>query len=117
VVSAADGDSASQVRFNRDVRPILSDRCFLCHGPDQSSEQAKESDLRLDDRESAIEYDIFDFSAADDSVLMERITSNDPDLQMPPPGSQKKKLSPTEIETVKKWIQQGAKYEKHCSGS
>ena len=49
------------VVFNRDVRPILSDRCFLCHGPDRASEQGKATDLRLDDRASAIEFDIFVF--------------------------------------------------------
>ena len=59
VDSQRDEDSSRQVEFNRDVRPILSDRCFLCHGPDRSSEHAKDSDLRLDDRDSGIDYGIF----------------------------------------------------------
>jgi hypothetical protein len=111
--SATAEEPVKQIEFNRDIRPILSDRCFLCHGPDQSGEQAKETDLRLDERESAIDYGIFDFANADQSELISRITSADPDLQMPPPGSHKKKLSPTQIETVKTWIQQGAKYQQH----
>ncbi len=111
--SGADEKSVDEIDFGRDVRPLLSDRCFLCHGPDRSSEQAQETDLRLDDRESALEYGIFDFEEVGKSELIARITSTDPDLQMPPPGSQKTSLSPSEVEAVRKWVQQGAKYEKH----
>ncbi len=104
---------SDEVDFNRDVRPILSDRCFLCHGPDQSSEQAKATDLRLDDRESAIDFEIFDFQDVKQSEIISRITSADPDLQMPPPDSTKKRLSSTEVETLTNWIEQGAKYKQH----
>lgn len=111
--ASAVGGPAGRVDFNRDVRPILSDRCFVCHGPDQSSEQAQETDLRLDDRRSAVDYAIFDFEDAAQSDLIARITSDDPDWQMPPPESQQKRLETSEIETLKNWIQQGAQYEKH----
>ena len=112
-VCAADEKIRSDVNFSRDVRPILSDRCFVCHGPDQSSEQAAESDLRLDRRESALEYEVFDFKSVNQSELLARILSDDPDFQMPPPDSHKKRLSASEVETLRTWIRQGARYEKH----
>ena len=103
----------TEIQFNRDIRPILSDRCFLCHGPDQSSEQSEESDLRLDDRESAVDYEIFDFDEIDESSILQLVTSDDPDERMPPPNSSKKKLTDAEVALLKRWIQQGAKYESH----
>lgn len=105
--------SPAQIQFNRDIRPILSDRCFLCHGPDRSSEQAQESDLRLDDRESAVDCDIFDFDDIDASTILHLVTSSDPDERMPPPGSSKEKLTDAQVDLLKRWIQQGAKYESH----
>ncbi len=109
------GQSPKQptIQFNRDVRPILSDRCFLCHGPDQSSEAAQQSDLRLDNRESAIDFEVFDFENAEASEFLQRISSDDSDYQMPPPESHKKRLSPAEIETIRKWIEQGVRYDRH----
>ncbi|MDA7924598.1 PSD1 and planctomycete cytochrome C domain-containing protein [Mariniblastus sp.] len=103
------------VAFNRDVRPILSDRCFLCHGPDRASEQSKATDLRLDNRASAIELDVFDFDEPAKSELIVRITSVDPDTKMPPPDSQKHTLSDVEVEILSAWIEEGAKYERHWS--
>ncbi len=110
--NAAD-DLVTDVDFNRDVRPILSDRCFLCHGPNRSGDQANQSDLRLDDRDSAIDYGIFDFAEVDQSELIARISSDDPEWQMPPPDSRKKHLSTAEIDKLRNWIAQGAKYEQH----
>lgn len=103
------------VVFNRDVRPILSDRCFLCHGPDRGSEQSKASDLRLDDRASAIEFGVFDFDNPAKSELISRVISEDPDSQMPPPDSQKHALTEAEVKILSVWIGEGAKYQRHWS--
>src|SRR6185436_14518387 len=80
---------AAEIRFNRDVRPILSDRCFSCHGPDARARKAK---LRLDVREAAVaardenEHAILP-GKPDESLLVKRIFSTDPDEVMPPPES------------------------------
>ena len=103
------------VEFNRDVRPILSDRCFLCHGPDRAGEEGQATDLRLDDRASAIEFDVFDFENPAESELIARVTTADPDTKMPPPDSQKHSLSSAEVEILRAWIGAGANYEKHWS--
>jgi len=103
------------VRFGRDIRPILSDRCFKCHGPDPSSRQA---DLRLDDRDSATTERKGGAHAivpgrADQSELWKRITSTDPDEVMPPPKAGKKPLNDQEKELLKHWVDSGAAYEPH----
>ncbi|MEL7496433.1 MAG: PSD1 and planctomycete cytochrome C domain-containing protein [Planctomycetota bacterium] len=100
------------VSFNRDIKPILSDRCFLCHGPDQSGPQSQETGLRLDQRDSAVKYGVFDFDAPADSELIRRVLSTDDD-RMPPLESHKKSLSKTEVATLVRWIDQNATYEKH----
>ena len=69
--------------FSRDIRPILSRKCFKCHGPDA---EARESDLRLDRRLVAIEFEAIVPGAPDESLLLERITSGDLDERMPPNG-------------------------------
>ncbi|REJ71298.1 MAG: DUF1553 domain-containing protein [Planctomycetota bacterium] len=104
--SAADERS---IKFNRDVRPILSDRCFLCHGPDENQRQA---DLRLDQRESAVAAAVVP-GKPDESELLARITSDDPDLRMPPPESGRKPLTEAEIDVLRRWITEGAEYEGH----
>ncbi len=92
--------------YNRDVRPILSDRCFTCHGPDSAARQA---DLRLDRQENAHAAAILP-GDADQSELIVRVTSNDPELKMPPPDSKKPPLTPAQIETLRRWIDAGGKY-------
>ena len=97
--------SDAPVNFNRDVRPILSDKCFACHGPEASSRQAG---FRLDQRESAIgeaESGNTPVSPGDPdaSELIARITSDDESLRMPPADSHKT-LTPAEIETLRRWI-------------
>ena len=103
------------IQFNRDIRPILSDKCFACHGPD---EKTREADLRLDDRESALS-DLGGTRAivagnADESELIQRITATDESLLMPP-AEHGKPLSKAEIELLRKWINQGAGYQRHWS--
>ncbi|MFN3191781.1 MAG: alpha/beta fold hydrolase [Aureliella sp.] len=87
--------------FNRDVRPILSDKCYFCHGPDADHRQA---DLRLDIREEA-EYVL-------DSELLERVHSQDADTVMPPPES-KLELTTAEKKILEQWIHEGAEYAAH----
>ncbi len=104
------------VDFNFHVRPILSDRCFKCHGPDAA---AREAGLRLDTEEGAFaalkDDSLNHIIVAGDplkSELYSRISSQDTSYLMPPPSSNLK-LSATEIEIIRKWIAQGAKYKKH----
>lgn len=109
--SAAPNLSAvpDQVEFNRDVRPILSDNCFFCHGPDAGHRQA---DLRLDLRDEAIAGDAIVPGDIDASAVIERIVSADADLMMPPPESNKQ-LTPRDVEVLRRWIDQGAEYQNH----
>ena len=89
--------------FNRDVRPILSNNCFHCHGPDK---EARQAELRLDNAKDAARV------LGKTGDLLKRITSKDADTQMPPPAS-KLSLSKSEIETLKSWVNSGAKYDRH----
>ena len=70
------------VSFNTDIRPILSEYCYACHGPDENH---READLRLAHRDAAVEYEAIVPGAPDNSLLVERILSEDPDTVMPPP--------------------------------
>ncbi|MBS0205458.1 MAG: DUF1553 domain-containing protein [Planctomycetes bacterium] len=111
-LSAADPGSA-KVEYNRDIRTILSDKCFVCHGPDSGKRKAG---LRLDQAESAT-ADRDDAPAivpgsAVKSEAYRRITSTDPELQMPPANSNLR-LTAAEIELLKQWIDQGAEYQRH----
>ena len=90
------------VSFIRDVRPILSDKCFQCHGPDS---ETREADLRFDREDSALQ--VIDKKAPRKSELLERILHLDADVLMPPPETNKP-LTDSEIETLTQWIQQGA---------
>lgn len=99
---------ADEIDFNADIRPILSDRCFACHGPDA---EHRKGDLRLDVESAAKVAAIVPESSAD-SELVTRITSDDADIKMPPPDSGKK-LSSKEIDLLKKWIDQGATWSRH----
>ena len=104
--------AADRVQFNRDVRPILSDKCFHCHGPDANK---READLRLDVSEVAVESGGIVPGKPDESKILQRILSTDPDERMPPSHSKLEKLTAKEIETLRAWIEQDAQYEKHWS--
>ncbi len=100
--------------FNRDVRPILSDRCFSCHGPDHEDRQAG---LRLDLRDAAIAALDSGMTAVvpgdpAKSEIIARITSTDPDVVMPPPRFNKP-ITPAEADILKRWIAEGAEYRDH----
>ena len=115
VAVAAAADPSSSVQFNRDIRPILSDKCFRCHGPDA---MVRAADLRLDQRADAI-TDRGDGAAIvpgedDESTLIARVSSADVDMRMPP-ESAGEPLSAHEIKLLRSWIRQGASYQKHWS--
>lgn len=108
--SAAEAESlAHRISFSQQIRPILADRCFTCHGPDEGT---READLRLDQRESATKQAIRPGRSAD-SLLIKRVTANHPDDRMPPPESKKPPLTPAEIELLRRWIDEGAVYDEH----
>ncbi|MEO2090547.1 MAG: PSD1 and planctomycete cytochrome C domain-containing protein, partial [Gemmataceae bacterium] len=99
----------ADVDFNRDVRPILSNNCFACHGPDEKERKGK---LRLDTQVGALKA--LTPGKPDDSELIARVTSADTDMLMPPPKTGKK-LTAKEIETLTAWVKQGGKYATHWS--
>jgi hypothetical protein len=101
--------TADPVDFNRDVRPILSNTCYQCHGPD---EKERKVGLRLDTRDGATENAAVVPGKPDRSELVRRITTTDRGEVMPPPKSGKK-LTPKEIETLTAWVAQGAPYAAH----
>ena len=111
VLLADDAHAAEPVDFSRDVLPILSDNCFECHGPDQN---AREADLRLDEKESTLRTDepIVVPGQSGKSELFRRIISTDSDEVMPP-ADLNRKLTAQQIATLKRWIDEGATWGKH----
>ncbi|MCA9136134.1 MAG: DUF1553 domain-containing protein [Planctomycetales bacterium] len=98
------------IRFNRDIRPILSENCFHCHGPDAS---ARKADLRLDTEEGAKQWAIVP-GDTESSEVVTRVMSDDPDSMMPPPDSERSLTAEQKL-LVRRWISQGAAYQKHWS--
>jgi hypothetical protein len=101
-----------KIDFNRDVRPILSNNCFACHGPD---EKVRKADLRLDTRAGAIANAVVP-GKPEASALVERVASKDADLVMPPPKTGKK-LSAKDIEILTQWVKESAPYAVHWAYS
>lgn len=107
--------SAQEVRFNRDIRPILSDKCFACHGPDEGN---RSTPLRFDSQEGAF-VDLLTGGKAivpgdpQASKLLERVRSDDPVRRMPPEYKGHQKLPERDIALLERWIEQGAEWEGH----
>src|SRR5437867_572235 len=107
--------SRSTVEFNRDILPILSDKCFACHGPDKAS---RKTPLRFDNEEGAF-VDLGDGRFAivrgepDKSEMIRRVSSDDEAVRMPPAYAGQPRLSDREINLIRLWIAQGAKWQKH----
>lgn len=108
--------SAEEIEYHRDVRPILADKCFACHGPDQGNRQAG---LRLDQSEggyASLESDPSQVAIRpghpQESQILIRMTASDPDLRMPPPSSNLS-LTSRQIDIIRRWIEQGAVYQPH----
>jgi hypothetical protein len=95
--------------FNRDIRPLLAENCFACHGPD---DQTREADLRLDVRQAAIDSDVLVPGSPDESELIRRIESQDPTEQMPPPDHHES-LTGEQKKLIRQWVQDGAAYAEH----
>lgn len=109
VVLAQRSFAGDSISFPQDVRPILSEHCFACHGPDQ---ETREAGLRLDNAESAIETGAIVAGDLDGSELWARITSDDPDSVMPPP-SFGKPIDERQRAALQSWITSGAEYQQH----
>jgi len=103
--------AAGDVSFNRDIRPILVENCFSCHGADGA---ARKADLRLDERDAAVEAGAIVPGDPDSSTILDRICSTDPDTVMPPPAA-KKTVTPEQRDLLAAWIAAGAEYEPHWS--
>jgi hypothetical protein len=101
--------AADKLQFNRDIRPILSNNCYPCHGPDKSH---READLRLDVRQEAVSQKAIVPGKPTDSEVVARISSSDPNVLMPPSAS-KKRLTQQQKETLRRWIAEGAEYQGH----
>ena len=113
--NAQDAGARETVEFNRDIRPLLSDRCYTCHGPDQARRRTKlrfdvEADAKQDlgGRFAIVPGDVAK------SEMIRRITATDPARHMPPVASGRT-LTAGEIDLIQRWIEQGAKWEKHWS--
>jgi len=105
------------VDFNRDIRPILSDTCFACHGPDEQTQQAG---LRLDTKEGAFAdrggYQVIIAGKAAESRLFQRVSAKEENLRMPPPTADRK-LTQQQIDLLRRWIDEGARWETHWAYS
>src|SRR5438874_13529957 len=99
-LAAAAQAAPGKLEYNRDVRPILAENCFACHGPDSA---ARKADLRLDLREVAVQAGAIVPGDPGKSLLVERITADDPGQVMPPPKTHKK-LTPSQKETLTRWV-------------
>jgi len=101
--------AADPVEFNRDIRPILSENCFFCHGPDKKH---RDSGLRLDIRDEALAKEAIVPGKPEESELIDRVTSDDEFERMPPKKSTKR-LTNAQKELLRRWIAEGAEYQPH----
>jgi hypothetical protein len=111
VVNSSARGAEKKIEYNRDVRPILAENCFACHGADSA---ARKADLRLDRRDEAIKAEAIVPGDTEKSALLERIFSDKRSQVMPPPKT-KRKLTEAQKETLKRWIAAGAEYQPHWS--
>jgi hypothetical protein len=103
---------SGKLQYNRDVRPILAENCFACHGPDSA---ARKAGLRLDQRDAALQKGAFEPGKPDDSELVTRLFLKDDDEALMPPAKSHKKLTAAQKEVLKRWVAEGAEYESHWS--
>lgn len=111
---AGRAEAARAVDFAREVRPILAQHCYFCHGPDEKARKAR---LRLDRKADALAERDGSFAIApgrpDDSELVFRVAAEDPKRRMPPPAHEAEPLAPAEIEVLRRWIEEGANWPEH----
>src|SRR5271157_2648872 len=108
-IGAAEASKRARVEFNRDIRPILWENCYTCHGPDKNRRKPK---LRLDERASAVGTQAIVPGKPDESELVARVFEEDAEQVMPRPATHKT-LTPAQKELLKQWIAQGAEYQAH----
>src|SRR5947199_3407502 len=101
--------AAGKLEYNRDIRPILAENCFACHGPDSA---ARKAGLRLDRRDEAVQTEAIVPGRPEKSNLVQRIFADDPGERMPPRKTGKK-LTAAQKETLRRWIAEGAAYQPH----
>jgi mono/diheme cytochrome c family protein len=108
---AVPAGAAAKVDFNREVQPIFAEHCYKCHGPDA---KARKGNLRLDVRDGALRKNdpVLMPGAADKSELVQRICSEGPDRVMPP-AKTKRRLSPQQIDVIRRWVNEGAVWGRH----
>jgi hypothetical protein len=109
-LSPALAQTARKIEFNRDIRPILADNCFTCHGPAKSTRKAG---LRLDTREGLFADDTVMPGQPTKSKLWERVSSADAKHVMPPPGKNRQPLSAAQLSVLRQWIEEGAVWQNH----
>jgi hypothetical protein len=102
-------EEPAAISFNRDIRPILSENCYACHGPDNAARKAK---LRLDQRDAAVKAGVIVPGRFAESELVRRVLTTDANEVMPPAKS-KKKLTTAQKELLKRWVEAGAEYQAH----
>lgn len=113
LLCACTGYAADTISFNRDIRPILSDKCYACHGPDKNTRKGKfRLDLEAEAKAKRDDHFPIVSGKPGESELVTRIFASDPDEVMPPPKSNSR-LTPHEKELLKQWIVEGGKYEAH----
>jgi mono/diheme cytochrome c family protein len=108
---AGQARAGGPIEYNRDVRPILAENCFACHGPDSA---ARKADLRLDRRDDAVAMGAIEPGKPEESGLVERLNATDPHEVMPPPAVHKT-LTAEQKDLLSRWIAQGAEYQPHWS--
>ncbi len=111
LLSAALGRGAGPVDFDRDVRPLLAEHCFACHGSDAAARKAR---LRLDERDAALKKGVIVPGKPDESELVKRILSDDPKERMPP-AKLNKQLTAGQKDVLRRWVAAGAPYKAHWS--
>src|SRR5437868_7004140 len=109
VIAAQPALAQTKIEYNRDIRPILAENCFACHGPDSASRKAG---LRLAQRDAALEAEAIAPGHPDKSALIERIFADETSQRMPP-AKTNKKLTPAQKDMLKRWIANGAEYQVH----
>ncbi|QDT05434.1 Planctomycete cytochrome C [Rubripirellula lacrimiformis] len=105
-------DESSTITYNEDIRPILAENCFACHGTDSAT---REAGLRLDQRESAVDSGAITPGEADQSSIIQRIHLDRDDDELMPPADSHKKLTAEQKQTLTRWINEGAQYQPHWS--
>ncbi|HEX4614147.1 MAG TPA: DUF1553 domain-containing protein, partial [Urbifossiella sp.] len=107
----AAGQAPAKLEYNRDIRPILAENCFACHGPDSA---ARKADLRLDRRDDAVQSGAIVPGDPAKSSVIERVCSNEPSEVMPPPKT-KKVVTEAQKQLLRRWVAEGAAYQPHWS--